>query len=259
MNGILEILGSGTSVGVPMPACSCPGCLSSDPCDKRLRSSALLQYNGVNVVIDTTTDFRQQALRARMQRLDAVLLTHNHADHVMGLDDVRPFCFRQEGEIPFYGSEDCLRWVRGHFNYIWEAKQVGGGLPRIELNPVRGGEAFDLFGARVTPLPVLHGELAIYGYRIGNLGYICDVSHIPDTTFALLAGIEYLIIDGLRTREHPTHFNFAQAIAAARRSGARRIWFTHISHDSLHAQLVAELPEGFAPAYDGMKIEFAVC
>lgn len=254
MELICQVLGSGTSTGVPMPGCSCPVCASVDPFDQRLRASILLQWDGINCLIDTTTDLRQQALRTQMQRLDAVLITHNHADHVSGLDDVRPFCFKRPPDhpIPVFGHEIHLRWLRKRYDYIWEAKQIGGGLPNIELRPVR--EPFTVFGQMVVPLPAWHGELEVFGYRIGPLAYLSDVSRIPQETYHLLEGVHCLFLDGLRYRPHLTHFNITQAVEAAQRIGAAQTWLTHICHDCRHADLVRELPAGIAPAYDGLRL-----
>lgn len=253
-----QILGSGTSVGIPMPGCACAVCQSPDPLDQRLRASVLLEWDGRACLIDTSADLRQQALRAGMQRLDAVLLTHNHADHIGGLDDVRPFCFKRPPDqpIPLYGFRDHLAWVRRRFDYIWEAKQVGGGLPNITLCPVDA--PFDLFGARVTPLPVWHGKEPVYGYRIGDCAYISDVSEIPGETFSLLSGVRLLFLDGLRRRRHSTHFNLDEAVAAARRIGAEETYLTHIAHDCSHAELLRELPAGIRPAYDGQRFRITV-
>ncbi len=250
------ILGSGTSVGIPMPGCSCPVCTSSDPHDNRLRASVLLEWNGLACLIDVTTDLRQQALRTNLQRLDAVLITHNHADHISGLDDVRPFCFKRPADqpIPFYGYSGHLDWLRRRFDYIWEPKQIGGGLPNISLHPVAA--PFSLFGLEVIPLPVQHGKEPVFGYRIGDFAYISDVSEIPEETYALLRGVRLLFLDGLRRRPHTTHFHIEQSVAAARRIGADTTYLTHICHDCSHAELLRELPAGIHPAFDGLRFCF---
>lgn len=257
--GRLTFLGTGTSVGVPMVGCSCPACTSADPRDNRLRSSVLLEWHdGTSprvAVIDTTPELRLQLLRERVSRLDAVLITHNHADHIHGLDDVRPFCFRQDERIPVYGRDDTLAWTRQHYAYVWEAVEVGGGLPRIDLFPVR--EAFTVRGLPVTPLEVLHGQRPIYGYRFGNCAYISDVSQIPEETFRQLEGVDTLILDAVRYKPHKTHFHLEAAVAAARRVGARQTYFTHMNHDFLHGKLSDELPSGMAPAYDGLRLPFS--
>jgi len=185
-------------------------------------------------------------------RLDAVMLTHNHADHIHGLDDVRPFCFLQHTSIPLYGSPDTLGWIRQYYAYIWESKQKGGGLPKVDLCPVEN--EFDLFGLGIRPLPVLHGNLPIYGYRFGDCAYISDVSDIPETTLAMLAGVKTLILDAVRYQPHSTHFHLDAAVDIARRINAEQTYFTHMNHDFVHEQLCRELPEGMAPAYDGLKL-----
>ncbi len=249
----LTILGSGTSVGIPMVGCSCAACTSTDPRDRRMRSSVLLQWTDTVVVIDTTPEFRMQMLRANVKRLDAVLLTHNHADHVHGLDDVRPFCFLQNTTIPVYGNEPTLGWVREHYSYVWNAPQKGGGLPRISLEVV--DRPFTINGVSFTPLPVMHGILPVYGYRVGDLAYIPDVSEIPESTYPLLANLNTLIIDAVRFRPHSTHFHVARSIEEGRRIGAGTTIFTHLNHDIVHARLERELPDGFALAHDGMVME----
>lgn len=253
MNLQCEILGSGTSVGVPMPGCSCYGCTSEDERDKRFRSSAVLRYNNKTVMIDMSTDFRMQALRANLQKVDAVLVTHNHADHISGLDDIRPFCFHRKEPIPVYANLETSEWIKKRFDYIWNPIQKGGGLPNIELCPQ--ASSFDLFGETVTPIPVMHGKISIFGYRIDNFAYISDVSEISKESFALLDGVEYLVLDGLRHEFHPTHFSISQAEEAARRIGAKKTWLTHISHSVRYVDLQKDLPDNIEPAYDGLVID----
>jgi phosphoribosyl 1,2-cyclic phosphate phosphodiesterase len=251
----VTFLGTGTSTGVPMLGCACETCRSADPRDCRWRASLLLRWSETVVVIDTTPEFRLQLLRARVGSLTAVLLTHNHADHIHGLDDVRPFTFGDRGPLPVYGNAATLDWVRRHFCYIWEAEQAGGGLPKVELRMVDSPFAID--GVGIVPIPIWHGRLPIYGYRIGTLAYLSDVSAIPEASFRLLQGVETLILDAVRYRRHPTHFHLAAAIAAARRIGPRDTYLTHLNHDFLHRRLEAELPAGIRPAYDGLSLRIA--
>src|SRR5690242_6288067 len=192
----LTFLGSGTSTGVPIIPCQCPVCTSTDPHDKRLRPSVLLEFDGRAVVIDTTPDFRTQALRAGMTRLDAVLFTHGHADHIMGLDDTRVFYFRQQVPIPIYANAPCLETLHRTFAYIFDGNYAYGGVGKLDEHVIDG--PFDLWGLTVTPIPVLHGNLPIYGFRFRNLAYVTDVSEIPAASLPLLEGLDTLIIDGLR-------------------------------------------------------------
>ncbi len=249
----LTFLGTGTSVGVPMPGCECEGCRSADPRDQRWRASVLLQWDGRAAVVDTAPEFRLQMLRAGVKHLDAILFTHNHADHVHGLDDVRAFNFVQKQPIPVYGSPEMLAWLREHFRYIWEPFQIGGGLPALELRPAAA--AFEISGLAVTPLPALHGRLRVLGYRFGDLAYFADVSEIPSETMALLTGLRTLILDATRYAPHSTHLHVAAAVEMAGKIGARQTFFTHLNHDILYARLAAELPAGIAPAYDGLTVE----
>lgn len=249
----VTILGSGTSTGVPMPGCRCETCTSSDPRDQRYRASALLRWADTTLVIDTTPEFRLQVLRARVRTIDGVLLTHNHSDHIHGFDDLRSFTFGSSRKIPVWGTSDALAWMRSHFAYIWEATQIGGGLPKVELCPIDGPVEFRSLWVR--PIPVKHGILDIYGYRVGDLAYLSDVSEIPQASMALLEGLNTLVLDAVRYRPHATHFHLDAAVEAARRIGAQRTYFTHLNHDFRHSRLAAELPAGMAPAYDGLVLQ----
>jgi len=249
----VTMLGSGTSTGVPVIGCDCAVCRSADPRNKRWRTGLKLEIGAGVVLVDTPTDLREQALRFGLPRLDAVLYTHAHADHVFGLDDVRIFNFRQGQAIPCYGSEATLRALRRTFAYVFEAGQEGGGKPQIELIPVR--EPFSLLGRTVVPVPVWHGSLEVFGFRIGRFAYVTDCSQIPEASFRLLAGVEILILDALRYRPHPTHFSLEEAMAAASRIGAARTIFTHLSHDVDHAAPAVPLAPGMELGYDGLTFE----
>ncbi len=252
MNITLEILGSGTSTGIPMLACQCRTCTSADPRDQRFRASALIRWGSESVVIDTTPEFRLQMLRADVRQLSAVLLTHNHADHIHGFDDLRAYAFAGSGPVPIYGSPETIEWVRNHFSYIWDAKQAGGGLPQVELRPVV--TEFEFRGLRIVPVPLKHGILDVYGYRVGNLAYLSDLSELPAVSLPLLRGVEILVVDAVRYRPHSTHLHLQAAIDLARQLKVTQTVFTHLNHDFLHAVLEAELPPGMMPAFDGLKI-----
>jgi len=256
-------LGTGTSHGVPVIGCSCRACSSRDPRDARYRSSAMVEAGGTMVVIDAGPEFRLQALRAGIgaeggpPRPEALLLTHAHTDHIAGLDDVRPLT--RDRVLPVYGDAGTLAETRLRFSYAFRETQVGGGKPRIELREATA-EGVALDGLRALPIPVLHGGLGILGWRFGKLAYITDASAIPEASFALLEGVEVLVVNGLRKRPHETHFSFDQAIASARRVGARETWITHICHDATHAEIEEYCAEagadvGARPAYDGLVLE----
>jgi len=252
----IRFLGTGTSSGVPVVGCPCPVCRSSAPRDARYRTSLLIESEGATVVIDAGPEFRLQALRAGLSRLDALFLTHAHADHVNGLDDVRPLT--RERELPVYGDAGTLAEVRERFAYIFRDTQEGGGKPRVVFReaagPVRVGDL------ELVPVPVAHGELTILGWRTGRLAYVTDASRIPETSFALLAGVETLVINGLRRKPHSTHFSIDQALDAARRIGARETWLVHMNHESTHAALeeycsARGADVGARPAWDGLELE----
>ncbi len=250
----LKFLGSGTSTGVPTLACQCSVCTSSDPHDKRLRPSILLEYDGRVVVIDTTPDFRTQALREGLTRLDAVVFTHHHADHILGLDDTRVFYFRQQVPIPIYAEARCLATIRSTFSYIFEGDYPFGGVGKLDPHLIEG--PFDLWGLNFTPVPVLHGFLPILGFRFHDTAYVTDVSGIPESSLPLLEGLDILILDALRHKPHPTHLSLAQALAMVERLKPRRAYFTHIAHDLGHQVTNSALPSHVQLAYDGLQLEF---
>ena len=200
----VTVLGSGTSSGVPMIGCHCAVCTSPDPRDNRLRPSIAIEHEGRHYVIDTTPDFRQQVLRSQLPRVDALFFTHPHADHIMGLDDVRPFNFHQGGRIPLYGAADTIATIRQVFHYIFDAQAKVSFVPQLDTN-IHDGKAVDVFGLQFQPIRVLHGKLAIYGYRFGNTAYLTDHSSIPEESMEQLRGLDVLFLDALRHTPHPTH------------------------------------------------------
>lgn len=252
------MLGSGTSSGVPVIGCQCAVCTSSNPRNRRTRPSVLLRFadgggEERSVLVDTAPELRLQAVREGMRRLDAILFTHAHADHIFGLDDVRAFNFRQRASLPCYGSRETLAALRRIFAYVFEETQEGGGKPDLTLQPVDA--PWTLFGRTVVPVPVLHGSLEVYGYRIGALAYVTDCSAIPEASLELLAGVEVLILGALRYHPHPTHFTVEEALAVSRRVGAQRTVFTHLSHAVDYDLPQVELPSGVEFGYDGLHIE----
>jgi phosphoribosyl 1,2-cyclic phosphate phosphodiesterase len=249
----LTVLGSGTSMGVPTLGCHCAVCESKDPRDNRTRPSILLAYGGRNVVIDTTPDFRFQAMRAGMDRLDAVIYTHGHADHVMGLDDIRPFNMKQRGAVPIYAAEDTLAILRRQFAYIFSDGQPGATLPLINLHTIDG--PFNLFGAQIVPIPAIHGVQPVLGFRVGNMAYLTDFSQVPESSKTLLGGLDDFILDALRYVPHPTHSNVEQSLALIEELKPKRAWFTHICHDLGHAETNAKFPDNVRLAHDGLRLE----
>jgi len=254
----ITVLGSGTSMGVPTLGCPCRVCKSDDPHDKRLRPSLLISRGGQNVVIDTTPDFRQQALRVGLERLDAILLTHGHADHILGFDDIRPFNIRQRSAMPVYGNEETFRIIRRVFAYVFDDKPTLSTVPSVTLKVA--DSPIQLLGILFVPVPMLHGEMNVLGFRFGRAAYLTDFSKIPDSSMALLEGLDELILDALRDTPHPMHQTVEQALALIQQLKPRRAWFTHIAHDLPHAETNARLVKMGFPhvqlAYDGL--EFAV-
>ncbi|MDM8008141.1 MAG: MBL fold metallo-hydrolase [Phycisphaerae bacterium] len=250
----IVILGTGTSHGVPMIGCTCPVCTSSDPRDKRTRTSVAVETAGRSFLIDTPPELRTQCLACNITRVDAVLYTHSHADHIVGLDDLRRFNALQKAPIPCYGDAHTLRDLHRMFPYAFQdMPDYPSAKPHLEMIEVDG--AFELLGVRVVPIPLFHGKLPVLGFRIGPFAYCTDCNQIPDESMALLQGLKVLILDGLRRRPHPTHFNLEQAVEAARRIGARQTFFTHIAHELAHEATNAELPPGMALAHEGQVIE----
>jgi len=240
-------------MGVPTLACHCAVCESEDPHDKRTRPSVLLAYGGRNVVIDTTPDFRFQAMRAKIDRLDAVIFTHGHADHVMGLDDIRPYNLKQRSMVPIYGSLETLATLRRQFAYIFEEAPPGSTVPLVELRTIDG--PFDLYGLKITPVLAKHGSQPVFGFAFGRAAYLTDFSGVPETSKALLQGLDDLILDALRYVPHPTHSTVEQSLALVRELKPKRAWFTHICHDLGHEAANARLPENVRLAYDGLSFE----
>lgn len=251
----VTLLGTGTSGGVPVPTCDCLVCRSDDPRDKRLRTSARLEWSGASVLIDTSSDLRQQALAYGITRIDAVLYTHAHADHVLGFDDLRVFNWRRGGPIPGYGSPDTLERIARTFWYAFGEGEEGVARPALAPRPVDG--PFELLGLQVTPVPVWHGRLPIYGYRIGRFAYLTDVSELPDASRPLLDDLDVLVLSALRVKPHPTHWTLERAVEEAGRIGARRTFLTHISHELGHESTARGLPDGVEVAYDGLQVTCA--
>ena len=249
----VTFLGTGTSTGVPVIGCRCRVCSSGDPRNQRLRPSILMEWEGRKILVDSSSDFRQQALRHGIDRLDAVLYTHCHADHVMGLDDLRIYNFRQRSELPVYGNPETLEEIRRTFWYAFSDTQEGGGKPRLDLRPVDG--AFDLLGRRVEPVPLWHGRMPVLGYRIDDFAYCTDCNRIPEASVRVLESLEVLVIDALRHTPHPTHFCLSETLAALALLRPRRAYLIHMGHELDHEETERTLPPSIRLAHDGLILE----
>jgi phosphoribosyl 1,2-cyclic phosphate phosphodiesterase len=274
MEARLTFLGTGTSMGVPTLGCDCAVCTSADPRDRRLRPSALLRWrepghetgheaeNGGRervVVIDTGPDFREQALRAGLRRVDAVLYTHSHADHILGMDDLRPLSFkvfREGGPILLYATPETAETLERIYDYTFSPQATYPNRARVKLEPL--GDRTEIHGVGFTRVPVLHGGMEIAGFRFGNAAYLTDVSAIPEESFDLLKGLDHLVLSALRHKPHPSHATVEQALGWARRIGARHTWLTHIAHELGHEETNRELPDSVKLAYDGLTISVSV-
>ncbi|MCS6990228.1 MAG: MBL fold metallo-hydrolase [Chloroherpetonaceae bacterium] len=250
----ITLLGTGTSQGIPVPMCACRVCSSTDPRDKRLRCSALVETNGLSILIDTSIDFRQQMLRANVRRIDAVLLTHHHFDHLFGLDDIRAYSSAQGELIDLYVCPESEQEVLARFGYAFNRPEnIRWGLPALKMNVVR--EPFSLRnGVEVTPIKVGHGRINIYGWRIGNFAYLTDCKTIPEESYKKLKRLDALVIDCLRYDEHPTHACLRETLSYIERIQPKRAYLIHMSHDILHAELESTLPDHIRVGYDMMEI-----
>jgi phosphoribosyl 1,2-cyclic phosphate phosphodiesterase len=250
----LTFLGTGTSTGVPSIGCDCETCTSEDPRDKRLRVSVVVEQSDQTVLVDTSSDFRQQALRFGLKRLDGVLITHCHADHIFGLDDIRPLNFRF-GALAVYANERAWSDIRRIFKYIFEPSHFGGGLPQVVPHTVVSNASFCLGkDLQITPLEVIHGRLPVMAYRFNDFAYATDLSEIPPQTLEAMKGLDVLVLDCLRFREHPTHLWVEKALAYVEELKPRRTFLTHIAHDVKHERDSARLPPNVEWAYDGLSV-----
>jgi len=261
MKGRLTFLGTGTSMGVPTLGCSCSVCTSHDPHDRRLRPSILLQWQQDGrervILIDTGPDFREQALRNKLTRVDAVFYTHGHADHIFGLDDLRPISFtvaREGGRIPLYASSETEETLRRVYDYTFSPEATYPNRPRVQIEPL--GDSTCAFGVDFRRVPILHGHQQISGFRFGTTAYLTDVSDIPEESFALLRDLEHVVLSALRHKPHPSHATVEQAVGWAQRIGAKHTWLTHIAHELGHEETNARLPENIRLAHD--QLSFSV-
>jgi phosphoribosyl 1,2-cyclic phosphate phosphodiesterase len=256
MQAEIVFLGSGTSMGVPTLGCNCAVCTSTDPRNTRTRPSIAIEWEGHRVLIDTGPDFRQQALREHIQHIDAVLYTHPHADHILGLDDLRPLSFRHPDGMPLYADDNSIKVLETVFSYTFSPTSKYPTRARVALHRLNDHESADIKGVTFQRVPLLHGHLNVAGYRFGSAAYLTDMNVIPDASLSLLEDLDVLILDALRKEPHPSHANVEQALAWIDRVKPRRAFFTHMSHELDHEQTNAELPPHVRLAFDGLRIPF---
>jgi phosphoribosyl 1,2-cyclic phosphate phosphodiesterase len=249
----ITFLGTGTSQGVPVIACGCNTCLSSDLHDKRLRTSLLLETKDVTMVFDAGPDFRQQMLREHVSRLDAIILTHEHKDHIGGLDDVRAFNYKSQDAIDIYSEERVQKVIKKEYSYVFSEYQYPG-IPKMRLNPVPD-HGFTVKNLQIIPIRVFHYRLPVYGFRVGNFAYITDANYIPEESKEKLYGVKYLVINALRKEKHISHFSLREAMDFIREISPKKAFITHISHQmGLHSDVSKELPSGIMLAFDGLSL-----
>jgi|SRR4051812_7692808 phosphoribosyl 1,2-cyclic phosphate phosphodiesterase len=254
----LTFLGTGTSFGVPQIGCDCAVCRSTDPRDQRTRSGAILEASGSTILVDTPPELRLQLIAGGFSNVDAVVYTHEHADHINGIDDLRIFSVRRRDPLPIYGPEETLERLRSSFNYIFDdavRPYEGTSKPSLRLHETQPGRPMTVAGVEMLPLAFQHGHLRVFGYRFGNLAYITDVKSIPPAERERLQGLDVLVLNALWWRPHPTHLSITEAVETARALGARRTYLTHLTHETGHADLEKKLPQGIFPAYDGLTVE----
>ncbi|MEH6658339.1 MBL fold metallo-hydrolase [Leeuwenhoekiella marinoflava] len=251
----ITFLGTGTSQGIPIIGSTHPVCMSTDPRDKRLRVSILIEFEGANYVIDCGPDFRQQMLMHNVNHLEALLFTHEHADHTAGLDDIRPFFFRQ-GDIPVYAHKRVIAELKKRFDYIFKTENRYPGAPAVAIQEVVNNNSFTINKLKVEPINVMHGNLQVFGYRFGNFAYLTDVKTISESEKAKLNDLDVLVVNALREEPHYSHFNLKEALAFVEEIQPKQTYFTHISHLlGFHAEVEANLPENIHLAYDGLQLE----
>lgn len=249
----ITFLGTGTSNGIPMLACDCPVCLSENPKNKRLRSSVILQKNSKNLLIDASIDFRQQGLKYNIRDLEAILITHIHADHIFGLDEMRRYNQAACKRLKVFLSREVDQEIREVMRYLYNPpKQLGGGISLLDNQILEPLQQLNISDFQITALPLKHGQLDIFGYRVDEFAYLTDCSYIPPETFTALQGVKIVVLDALRDTPHPTHFSLEQAVEAAQKIGAQQTYFTHIAHNLEHELTNQKLPAGMQLAYDGL-------
>ena len=252
----IRFLGTGTSQGVPVIGSTHPVCLSSDPKDKRLRCAALVSWDNYNYAIDCGPDFRQQMLRAKVTHINGILLTHEHTDHIIGLDDIRPFFYRERKDIPLFGQERVLNAMSKRFHYIFESSEKYPGTPNVKPTCIDASKTIRLGGKEIQPIDINHGRLPILGYRFDNLVYLTDVKTLPEHSFQYLKDIKILVVNALREEDHPTHLTLQEALDLIKVIQPKKAYITHISHLlGFHKEVEAKLPQNVYLAYDGLEIE----